>query len=83
MEAQITLKIHALNSMDTQIGGRNFKDEKKNRVRSFKANSNMGPKQINTSFGKVVVAAMEPIFSMARQQPLGLKNGTQEKENNR
>ena len=46
-------------------------------------NSNMGSKQINTSFGKAVVAAMEPIFSMARQQPLGLKNGTQEKENNR
>ena len=26
---------------------------------------------------------MEPIFSTARQQPLGIKNGTQEKENNR
>ena len=26
---------------------------------------------------------MEPIFSIARQQPLGLKNGTQEKENNK
>ena len=26
---------------------------------------------------------MEPIFSIARQQPSGLKNGTQEKENNK
>ena len=57
--------------------------QKRDGVGSFKANSSTGFEQINTSSAKAAVAAMEPIFSTARQQPLGLKNGTLEKENNR
>ena len=62
---------NALNSMDTGIGGRisTTKKKKKNQngVGSFEANSNKGFENINTSSGKTTIAAIEPIFSIARQ----------------
>ena len=47
-----------------------FKDKKEKKqdgVGSFEANSSKGFENINTSSGKTTIAAIEPIFSIARQ----------------